>query len=49
VISHDAYRIDEEKGATPDPLMGLFPFSFPLDETAWSPVPAPLMPGCVVW
>ena len=41
MISHDAYRIDEEKGATPDPLMGLFPFSFPLDETAWSPVPRP--------
>jgi trehalose/maltose hydrolase-like predicted phosphorylase len=32
VISHDDYRIDEEKGATPDPLMGLFPFGFPLDE-----------------
>ncbi len=32
VISHDAYRVDEEKGATPDPLMGLFPFGFPLDE-----------------
>ncbi len=31
VISHDAYRTDEEKGATPDPLMGLFPFGFPLD------------------
>jgi trehalose/maltose hydrolase-like predicted phosphorylase len=32
VISHDGYRVDEEKGATPDPLMGLFPFGFPLDE-----------------
>ncbi len=32
MISHDDYRIDEEKGATPDPLMGLFPFGFPLDE-----------------
>lgn len=32
VISHDAYRVDEEKGTTPDPLMGLFPFGFPLDE-----------------
>jgi trehalose/maltose hydrolase-like predicted phosphorylase len=30
VISHDAYRVDEEKGATPDPLMGLFPFGYPL-------------------
>lgn len=25
VVSHDAYRPDEEKGETPDPLMGLFP------------------------
>jgi trehalose/maltose hydrolase-like predicted phosphorylase len=31
VISHDGYRTDEDKGATPDPLMGLFPFGFPLD------------------
>jgi hypothetical protein len=30
VISHDDYRIDEEKGATPDPLMGLFPFGYRL-------------------
>jgi trehalose/maltose hydrolase-like predicted phosphorylase len=25
VISHDDYRVDEEKGATPDPLMGHLP------------------------
>ena len=25
IVSHDEYRIDEEKGATPDPLMGVFP------------------------
>jgi trehalose/maltose hydrolase-like predicted phosphorylase len=31
VISHDGYRANEEKGATPDPLMGLFPFGYPLD------------------
>ncbi|ADG12399.1 glycoside hydrolase family 65 protein [Caulobacter segnis] len=31
VISHEAYRVDEEKGATPDPLMGLFPFGYRLD------------------
>jgi trehalose/maltose hydrolase-like predicted phosphorylase len=30
VISHDDYRVDEEKGATPDPLMGLFPFGYRL-------------------
>jgi trehalose/maltose hydrolase-like predicted phosphorylase len=29
IISHDGYRQNEEKGATPDPLMGLFPFGFP--------------------
>jgi len=32
IVSHDDYRRDEEKGATPDPLMGLWPFGFPLDE-----------------
>jgi protein-glucosylgalactosylhydroxylysine glucosidase len=34
VISHDDYRRDEEKGATPDPLMGLWPFGYPLDAAA---------------
>ena len=34
VISHDGYRRDEEKGATPDPLMGVWPLGFPLDEAA---------------
>ena len=31
VISHDGFRADEEKGATPDPLMGLFPFGYGLE------------------
>jgi hypothetical protein len=31
IVSHDAFRIDEEKGATPDPLMGLWPIGYPLD------------------
>jgi protein-glucosylgalactosylhydroxylysine glucosidase len=31
VISHDGYRQTEEKGATPDPLMGVFPLGFPLE------------------
>lgn len=31
VVSHDGYRTNEEKGATPDPLMGLFPFGYRLD------------------
>lgn len=31
IVSHERYRTDEEKGATPDPLMGLFPVGFPLD------------------
>ena len=30
VVSHDGYRKTEEKGATPDPLMGLWPFGFDL-------------------
>jgi len=36
VVSHDAYRTNEEKGATPDPLMGLFPFGYQMtpDEEA---------------
>jgi trehalose/maltose hydrolase-like predicted phosphorylase len=34
VISHDGYRANEEKGATPDPLMGLFPFGYRLDPEA---------------
>jgi trehalose/maltose hydrolase-like predicted phosphorylase len=31
VISHDAFRVDEEKAATPDPLMGIFPLGFDFD------------------
>jgi trehalose/maltose hydrolase-like predicted phosphorylase len=31
VVSHDAFRIDEEKGATPDPLMGIWPVGFRLE------------------
>lgn len=31
IVSHDAFRIDEEKGATPDPLMGLWPVGYPID------------------
>jgi trehalose/maltose hydrolase-like predicted phosphorylase len=34
VVSHDGYRRDEEKGATPDPLMGIWPLGYPLDEAA---------------
>ncbi|HJV40533.1 glycoside hydrolase family 65 protein [Caulobacter sp.] len=30
VVSHDGYRKVEEKGATPDPLMGIWPFGFAL-------------------
>jgi trehalose/maltose hydrolase-like predicted phosphorylase len=32
VISHAAFRIDEEKAATPDPLMGIFPLGFEFDQ-----------------
>jgi hypothetical protein len=32
VVSHDGFRISEEKGATPDPLMGLWPLGYPLEE-----------------
>ena len=30
IVSHDGYRKDEEKGATPDPLMGIFPLGLEL-------------------
>ena len=28
IVSHDRFRFNEEKGATPDPLMGLWPFGY---------------------
>ncbi|MFZ0268310.1 glycoside hydrolase family 65 protein [Caulobacter sp.] len=34
VVSHDGYRKTEEKGATPDPLMGVWPFGYRLDPAA---------------
>ena len=30
IVSHDDYRSNEEKGATPDPLMGIFPLDLRL-------------------
>lgn len=32
LVSHDGYRADEEKGATPDPLMAVFPLGHDLGE-----------------
>lgn len=32
VVSHDGYRKDEEKGATPDPLLGVFPVGYELSD-----------------
>jgi trehalose/maltose hydrolase-like predicted phosphorylase len=31
VVSHDGYRKTEEKGATPDPLIGIWPFGYRLE------------------
>ena len=31
IVSHDNFSPDEDKGATPDPLLGIFPFGFGLD------------------
>ena len=31
LVSHDGYRSNEEKGGTPDPLMGIFPLPYGLD------------------
>jgi len=33
VVSHDRYRRNEEKGGTPDPLMGIFPLEYQLSKT----------------
>jgi trehalose/maltose hydrolase-like predicted phosphorylase len=30
MVSHDGYRSNEEKGGTPDPLMGIFPLGYSL-------------------
>ena len=32
VLSHDKYRVNEEKGSTPEPLAGLFPLGFQLPK-----------------
>ncbi len=34
IVSHDDFRVDEEKAATPDPLMGVFPLGLGLGEEA---------------
>jgi trehalose/maltose hydrolase-like predicted phosphorylase len=31
IVSHDGFKPDEEKGGTPDPLMGVFPLGFEMD------------------
>ena len=31
IVSHDGFQPDEEKGGTPDPLMGVFPLGFGMD------------------
>jgi protein-glucosylgalactosylhydroxylysine glucosidase len=39
IVSHDDYRRNEEKGATPDPWMGLWPFGFPMSESEQQATP----------
>jgi len=31
IVSHDGFKPDEDKGGTPDPLMGIFPLGFGMD------------------
>ena len=31
IVSHDGFRPDEEKGGTPDPLMGVYPLGFDME------------------
>lgn len=33
IAAHDGYRVTEEKGATPSPLMGLFPYGYDAPAT----------------
>jgi len=33
ITSHEGFRVTEEKGATPDPLMGIFPLGFSMEPT----------------
>ena len=32
IVSHDGFDPEEEKGATPDPLAGIFPFGYRVDQ-----------------
>ena len=32
ILSHDGFSSDEEKGCTPDPLMGVFPLAYPMPD-----------------
>ncbi len=34
IISHDGFKPKEEKGGTPDPLMGIFPLGFDMDRAS---------------
>ena len=47
VISHDGFQADEEKGGTPDPLMGIFPLGYPLERRNPAGNPQLLSRACV--
>ena len=32
IVSHDGFKRDEEKGGTPDPLMGIFPLGYGIEQ-----------------
>jgi hypothetical protein len=34
IVSHDGFKPDEDKGGTPDPLMGVFPLGFDMESEA---------------
>jgi trehalose/maltose hydrolase-like predicted phosphorylase len=34
IVSHDGFQPDEEKGGTPDPLMGVYPLGFDMEPKA---------------
>ncbi|WP_206367572.1 glycoside hydrolase family 65 protein [Sphingomonas sp. HDW15A] len=38
IPSHDDFRANEEKGATPSPLAGIFPYDFPLSPESERPL-----------
>jgi hypothetical protein len=44
IVTHDGWRANEEKGATPEPLMGVFPLAFPMSPEVEAATLATFLP-----